>query len=1021
MNKLLKYLIFIFLGILIYLIFNQINLFTIGSPDSPQYPSRPQIHAGGRACAATSRVVSTTVQFNLFTVHLSNLFCNPSYCTLNMIGSIANQNTLRIEYKKKNYVIHNFLTGQKMFGGDDQTITEVGLLYVKDDVFEYTLAKEIVDTRGERSPNFDINDWINRNTVFISFVDRGADFMSPPYRLDTREFVGLNNNTLFEIEEHVYKPFNFYKFMQYREIIITKKQGTHFYKNDLDRRFEEWSGYLQDICDHSRSATTINMPYYRLVRKGIKTLFSDIQGKISSKNNSISIFPIMGDPLTQVVRPDRRPILDDLSWIPLHDGNNTQLCKITDPTSFFPVVSPKLNLPMGEDLYSSYADDNASITSGDGGKTSKLKDSKFFTYLLNEEIDVYEGVNNMAGSGIHYPHESRDPQNQFPLYLMAQNDLHRSRRNDNQWNPLFSVDYTLIDLHGNTFTCCVFDNRSIFAYLDDNDYDVDGAITVQSQIYDEAEQQLVSANIGIPRSSGIRQFFPTIVTSGSANVDDYMLITYKTSGNISLVNYEFTLEYPLDVDMVYSEVIENLDVLDDNIRIRLISYFDSMPPNIFKNTLTLKNKIINILIRFVQFNNLNNQSPEEIFLKFLYYIHTNITDEQVEKIRELIRRGVNPGLAPIYLTFFTNWDDDGQVEEARQQYFNDGGLVETLEDTDISQIQRDPFDVLDDTGGLSGDDKRLMVLKLLCLSYNVSTNTAISVLYQNDWNLENALRMLQRSPYSKPEVFDITVCDDVINVIGIVLFGKGTPRSALPISIPQARLVLTQNGGNVERAARAYIDNYVDISEAAHVLPTSDVFEFNFDIRIPSTVYDFYQISIPVLEAYDINPDVALIPGAMAAGTQEVVYDIEPSGSTSFNIKRIPSNLTVFRLSNPEQYNDHEYFSNLNMLGAGEYNNTVSLKVICFLFKRNILVTDDMITAGEIRIQTASGVIAVNLSPGTERGAVINIENPIEFEVLIESGTILSIDSLRTLNCFAVDTQFIKEYFIRHNIGRLKL
>ena len=32
MNKFLKYLIFIFLGILIYLILNQINLFTIGGP-----------------------------------------------------------------------------------------------------------------------------------------------------------------------------------------------------------------------------------------------------------------------------------------------------------------------------------------------------------------------------------------------------------------------------------------------------------------------------------------------------------------------------------------------------------------------------------------------------------------------------------------------------------------------------------------------------------------------------------------------------------------------------------------------------------------------------------------------------------------------------------------------------------------------------------------------------------------------------------------------------------------------------
>ena len=137
--------------------------------------------------------------------------------------------------------------------------------------------------------------------------------------------------------------------------------------------------------------------------------------------------------------------------------------------------------------------------------------------------------------------------------------------------------------------------------IDDDDFDVDGAITAQSQIYVEAEQQLVSANIGIPRAAragGIRQFFPTIVTSGSANVDDFMLITYKTSANISSVNYEFTLEYPLDVDMVYSEVIEDLEVIDDDIRIRLISYFDSMPPNIFTNTLTLKkipslkNKII---------------------------------------------------------------------------------------------------------------------------------------------------------------------------------------------------------------------------------------------------------------------------------------------------------------------------------------------------------------------------------------------------------------------------------------------
>ena len=1018
MNKFLKYLIFIFIGILIYLILNQINQFTIGSPDSLQYPSGLRIHAGGGACAATSRVVSTTVQFKLFTVHLSNLFCNPSYCTLSAIGSIANQNTLRIEYKIKNYVIHDFLTGQKMFGGDNQAITEVGLLYVKDDVLEYTLAKEIVDTRDEGTSNFDINDWINRNTVFISFVDRGADFMSPPYRLDTREFVGLNNNSLFKIEGHVYKPFNFYKFMQYREIIITKKRGTQFSKNDLDTRFEEWSGYLKDICDNGRSPTTINMPYYRLVRKSIKTLFSDNQGNISSKNNSKSIFPFMGGPVAQVVGPGR-PILDDLSWIPLHDGNNTQLCKITDPTSFVAVESPKLNLPVG-DLYSSYADDE-SITSDDGGKTSKLKDSKFFTYLLNEEIDVYEGVNNMANSGIHYPHESRDPQNQFSPYLMTQNNLQRSRREDDQWNPLFSVDYTLIDLHGNTFTCCVFDNRSIFAYLDDDDFDVDGAITAQSQIYVEAEQQLVSANIGIPRAVGIRQFFPTIVTSGSANVDDFMLITYKTSGNISLVNYEFTLEYPLDVDMEYSEVIEDSEVIDDDIRIRLISYFDSMPPNIFTNTLTLKNtpilknKIISILIGFVQFNNLQNQSPEEIFLKFLYYIHTNITDEQIEKIRDLIRLGVNPGLAPIYLTFFTSWDDDGQVDEARQKYFDDGGVAETLEDTDISQIQQDPFDVLDDTGGLSGDDKRLMVLKLLCLSYNVSTNTAISVLYQNEWDFDDALSMLRRSPYSRPEVLDITVCDDVIDVI------RRVSLNALPISIPQARVVLTQNGGNVEGAAQAYIDDYASISEAAHVIPTGGAFEFNFDIRVPSTVYDFYQISIPVLEAYDINPDAALIPGGMAAGPQAVVYEIEPSGSTSFNIERIPSNLTVFRLSNPDQYNDHGYIENLNMLGAGEYNTDVSLKVICYYFNREIIVTPEIISAGEIRIQTASGVTVMNLPPGTERGAHINIENPIEFEVFIESGTILSIDSLRTLNCFAVDTQFIKEYFIRHNIGRLKI
>ena len=52
MNKFLKYLIFIFLGILIYLILNQINLFTIGSPDSPQYGT-PRLIAGGRACAAS--------------------------------------------------------------------------------------------------------------------------------------------------------------------------------------------------------------------------------------------------------------------------------------------------------------------------------------------------------------------------------------------------------------------------------------------------------------------------------------------------------------------------------------------------------------------------------------------------------------------------------------------------------------------------------------------------------------------------------------------------------------------------------------------------------------------------------------------------------------------------------------------------------------------------------------------------------------------------------------------------------
>jgi hypothetical protein len=225
MNKFLKYLIFIFLGILIYLILNQINLFTIGGkyindrcdstnddcntgegdcivdgnpicicseevpgeyrcqrdpdivgtsisvePQTQPPPPLPTSSSQGRwqqctgrictiggyeivqridtSCASSGEeqemVASLSVDF--FAVHLDNLSTN---CDTPYLDRDRLSNILHTIYKQTNYVVHKFNTEAmregkmiQMYGGGDQTITEVGVLYVKQDIFDRILREQ---------------------------------------------------------------------------------------------------------------------------------------------------------------------------------------------------------------------------------------------------------------------------------------------------------------------------------------------------------------------------------------------------------------------------------------------------------------------------------------------------------------------------------------------------------------------------------------------------------------------------------------------------------------------------------------------------------------------------------------------------------------------------------------------------------------------------------------------------------------------------------------------------------------
>jgi hypothetical protein len=943
MNKFLKYLIFIFLGILIYLILNQINLFTIGSPDSPQYDTRHLI-AGGRACAASSsqRLINLSVDF--FAVHLDNLStnCSPPY---------FNKQTLVLDnqYKKNNYVIHQFNTnaireGKKtqMYGGGDQTITEVGLLYVKHDIFEYDRVNHDNDiSRLLTNMNFDqFNQWISDNAIFISFVDRGRYFMSAPYRLDTAEFPFLNNNTLFKIGGHVYKPLDFYKLMKYRKVMGNTPTPKSRY-NDigvLDREFDNWDGYLKSMCGD------ISIPYYRLVRKDIESLFSDPEMPVKiNKNDSNCMFAFMGTEQEdrtefRMREPDKAYLLDYLSWMPLHILHDTYMCKITDHLNPIDasayltgshILNYDLNIPSG-DLYSTYSVDeilvhpsafsftfgmafqDGSIPSpdalhqgpppdalhpGQGGdsptqKTSKFKDSKFFITLLNEEIDIYNGITKVEDGEIFYPHDTND-------YLVSQNNLKRSGRQTSGWNDRYSVDYTLIDLHGNTFICSAYDDRYLYARLQ-----------TDPAILDSASSKLITASLSVPVGDYVEhEFFPTIApgsTSNLSQMDSLILVTYKTDSVSqttwntaqSAVNYRFTLEYPNHSDLPFftPAIVE----LESNVRIDLEYYLNLnlpkfileqpervtyqtgdvpelsetsgappialWPPTQVSETKRPRDnafdKILDSLILFVIRNNLHNKNPEEIFLRYLYHIHNRIDYARKMQITELVGAGMPVRFAVIYLHIH-NWDTD----VALRVFFQDGLSVSPP--TELEAVQIDINSKMDEYFDLDKEDQE-KVLKLMCMK-NISMYAAINIFKEGVISIPDTRLQLSKpcSDYNDNQSlcdeqthcqYEIVKCRKNLNeicnhVVALIMELNG---EGMSITIEEAKNLLIQTNYNIitipdtksllpkpiYEATQYYMAIRTTAPDVGFLLPTTH--QIN-----PNIIFDFYSANIAVLESYD--------------------------------------------------------------------------------------------------------------------------------------------------------------------------
>ena len=1020
MNKFLKYLIFIFLGILIYLILNQINLFTIGGPtirivqddttgnfsfligDNPTIPvdktlvddkiydfavqqimllnntgifgqditqyngpdprtindpnnrfydssildasisvepqTKPPPLSGslpeqGRwnlctmlPCATTRMVqlvdtscassdeepeIVTGLSVDFFAVHLDNLSTN---CDIPYID--RNTSRLHTLYKETNYVVHNFNTEAmregktiQMYGGGDQTITEVGVLYVKQDIFDRILSDDI-----------DFNKWISENAIFISFVDRGADFMSSPYRLDTAEFYGLNNNTLFEIEGDVYKPLNFYKLMQYRKVMGYTPTGLYVDISVLNREFTEWNGYLNLMCEG------ISIPqdkYYRLVRKDISSLFSepDRPTEKANRNDADCIFTFMGTP-DNSLSPEKADLLRDLSWIPLHNlvrsSYTTQLCRnvnhlMADPsTDLIGNTIIDYNLRIREDLYSSYA--ITEVKTKPSGldlsvdlsipTTSKLKDSKFFIGLLNEEIDIYNGIKKVDAK-IYYPHDPHD-------YLRSQNDLNRSEtntRDDRAWNASFSVDYTLIDLNGNTFRCSSYDSRFIVAQIETNRQQLDETLEVTDASLEVQDRVEASLSVNVNKNG---EFFPVLNPGEDVDplqLERLILVTYKTTdAPLSItrrtsVNYNFTLEYPRHYPFPTPEPTPTLRTTsgrtDQEIRNNLETYLlssdflinqpetneqsvvsnpdpNAPPIPTWAPRQRVLNTILDSLRDFVNDFNLHNKNPEEIFLRYLYYIHNRIDESGLIQIQQLISMGIPLQFAVIYLHIHEwTW------MPAAQQFRVDGKVIPPTEQPEITlNIKTN----MDEFFNLT-QDKQDNILKLMCMT-NMSMDLAIENLKARgiNWKIEAVLALISSQSASEQcsnyngnegqcniqsmckynsvtnlcEEIDMhIICDHVVELI------KQINGLGYSITIEEAKNLLIQTNyrfnqpmtvsptyeattyeATTYEATTYYIDKLRDN-------PGGNFVESTGGRENPIIIFDFYAADINVLESFD--------------------------------------------------------------------------------------------------------------------------------------------------------------------------